>query len=99
MPVDGYPGPGPYVLRALGWTGLGFLFYFMLSDRGTRVMKDKYEADGRSIDKQRQNIRLMMDRLQDSPPNLKQVRERTTEERRKWAKEVEDSQAQDKTDK
>ena len=88
MPVDGYPGPGPYILRMLGWTGMGLLFFYMFQDRGTRLMKDKYEEEGRNIDKQKQNIQIMMDRLKDSPSNLAQVREQTTKERRKWANEM-----------
>ena len=105
MPVDGYPGPGPYLIRALGWVGIGTFFYYAFSERGTRVMKDKYEAEGRTMDrdKQMQGIKLMMERLKDSPSNLSQVREQTTKERRKWATELEQesssSEAQDKSDK
>lgn len=98
MPVDGYRGPGPYILRAAGWVAIGFGFFYMFQDRGTRMMKDKYEEEGRSLTKERENIKLMMERLRDSPSNLTQVREQTTKERRKWAGEVE-QQAQDKSDK
>merc|ERR550517_2148587 len=47
------------------------------------------EQEGRPLDKQKESIKLMMNRLQDAPTALSAAREETNKQRRKWAKEHE----------
>ena len=65
-----YPGPGPYMMRVFFWTFLGIGSCLALGattpggDRGTLKMKEHLEKEGRSIDKEKQKVALMMQKLQ-----------------------------------
>jgi len=98
MPVDGYPGPTPYIFRGLAWIFVGTAAWYMLQDRGTYKLKEKMEKEGRAVPKEKEQIKLMMERLQNPPSNLKVAKEETDKQRREWAKQHESYTESDKTE-
>merc|ERR1712108_48092 len=100
-----YPGPGPYMLRVFFWTFLGIGSCLALGattpggDRGTIKMKEHLEKEGRSLDKEKQKVALMMQKLQYGESSLKTAKEDTDKKRRQWAKEYQDANPEAETKK